>query len=44
MPQLADNPTIDRKVAVKAFKLLEHYDLETINRVSSVREEHVGPC
>ncbi|KAG1741212.1 kinase-like domain-containing protein [Suillus occidentalis] len=30
--QLADSPTIDRKVAVKAFKLLERYDLETINR------------
>jgi hypothetical protein len=34
MQQLADNQTIDRKVAVKAFKLPERYDLEAINRVS----------
>jgi hypothetical protein len=30
-----DDPLID-KVAVKAFKLPEHCDLETINRVSSI--------
>jgi hypothetical protein len=36
MRQLADDRTIARKVAVKVFKLPERYDLEAINRVSSV--------